>query len=508
LLIEELEKARKERERTVPIDRVPAFRDDALVLGAGSVLLAAGDSPERPRGVGGADEARLLVLLSAAYNRRIGAEVLGHLRRAEARWRDGDLALASVHLALTGLGSLPSPRESSRRLFLAGCLIDSGWSTDTVLKALDLEVGSDQLRRVYNPDQPRVSAGNGRESGQWTAENEGSGAGSEQASLPSAPSSLSGDATTQSEHAAPSAEDAGVDALAGVTLSPAQEQAAREAAEQAIRALKAAAETSLERLSQEQIAILARLAAKVPAVVVFAGVLLTPTNATLDEENAVPGRPGFFYEHLPGEVGWRVTYVNDRGEGVEVSAGPDGMYRDAHGQPFGRLLPNGAILFATSGTLPDQTKHPPPEVCPAPTKDKFGQGPGSRSTAYANQMKHLLNPEAPTPNGYGRALPNASRATGIVIFDDCWLLDGGMFEYKGPGYAGLINASANSDKPWKFQRDWIDQSLDEVTSAQPGRQVVWLFAEPESAQYASNLFHRLDQGREKIVVGVFPYLGD
>ena len=108
MLIEELEKAWKERERTVPIDRVPAFRDDVLVLGAGSVLLAAaGNSPERPRGIESADEARLLVLLSAAYNRKIGAEVLGHLRRAEARWRGGDLALASIHLALTGLGSLP-----------------------------------------------------------------------------------------------------------------------------------------------------------------------------------------------------------------------------------------------------------------------------------------------------------------------------------------------------------------------------------------------------------------
>jgi hypothetical protein len=252
---------------------------------------------------------------------------------------------------------------------------------------------------------------------------------------------------------------------------------------------------------------LAGLAATLVGPTVFLGALLTPTNKTIDEENAVPGRPGFFYEHLPGEVGWHVTFVNDRGEGVEVPAGPDGMYRDAHGQPFGRLLPGGAILFTTSGTLPDQAKHDPPEVCPAPAKDKFGQGDGSRSKAYEDQMKRLLNPEAPTPSGFGRPLPNPARPSGIVVFDDCWLFDGDMFEYKGPGYAGLIDASRRAGKTWDYEREWLNESLDQVESDKSGRPIYWMFAEPESAQLAYNLFKRANHGREKIIVGVFPYLG-
>lgn len=510
MLLEELDKAWREREGAVSLEGAPTFRREGLVLGAGAVLIGTDKESGRLLRLDGAAENRLLVLLSAAYGRRVGPEALGHVRRAAARWSEGNAAFASLHLALAGLGPLSNPRGSSRRLFLADRLIEAGADPDTLLRALDFGAGPNTLARAYNPNEPRVPAGSGRPSGQWIS-GDATGTSSDQsepaAAPPPSPAAARGRPPSESPGKAPSAEDAGVDALA-VTVSPSQEAAARAAAERALKALRIASKVGLEGLSDEELISLGGLAATLVGPTVFLGVLLTPTNKTIDSEQPVPGWPRFFYEHLPGEVGWRVTYVNDRGEGVEVSAGPDGMYRDAHGQAFARLLPTGALLFASSGTLPERTKHDTPEVCPLPTPDKFGQGPGSRSKAYENQMKPLLNPEAPTPPDHGRALAAPFRKSAIVIFDDCWLLDGDMFEYKGPGYAGLIKASRNSAKLWNFEIRWLNDSLDQVRAAQPGRRVVWMFAEPESAQFAYDLFKREDQGREKIIVGVFPYLGD
>jgi hypothetical protein len=236
-LLEDIEKAWRERESAFPLERIPTFRDNGLVLGAGSILLAA--NPESGRFIrleGGAD-ARLLVLLAAAYRRTIGPEVLGHVRRAATRWREGDAALASVHLALAGLGPLSNPRESARRLFLAERLLGSNAEPVATRQALGIECAQALLHRTYSPDEPRVPAGN------------------------------------------------------------------------------------------------------------------------------------------------------------------------------------------------------------------------------------------------------------------------------GPGYAGQLKYAARSEKSWGFVKDWLDQSLDELASAQSGRHIVWMFAEPESAQFAYDLFHREDKGRENITIAVFPYLG-
>ena len=81
-----------------------------------------------------------------------------------------------------------------------------------------------------------------------------------------------------------------------------------------------------------------------------------------------------------------------------------------------------------------------------------------------------------------------------------------MFEYKGPGYAGLINASTKTGKTWDLESEWLRESFDQVTSDKSGRRVVWMSAESESAQFAYDLFKREDKGRENIIIGVFPYL--
>ena len=136
-----------------------AFDGEFLTLGAGT-RLAKIDAP--------VDQARLGALLAAAHSPPITPSSLRHLLRATERWAD-DKPLALTHLALSGLAKLVNPAEDARRLFLAEALIQAGVQPSALMKALGLGAGPwDEVVDKYNPDQPRVSAGNGPSSGQWT----------------------------------------------------------------------------------------------------------------------------------------------------------------------------------------------------------------------------------------------------------------------------------------------------------------------------------------------------
>jgi cell wall-associated NlpC family hydrolase len=85
--------------------------------------------------------------------------------------REGDTTLALINLALTGLGKLATPEEAARRLSMADGLMATGVDPGYILRALGLELESlgDPMLK-YDPDQPRVPAGNGDTSGQWTGD--------------------------------------------------------------------------------------------------------------------------------------------------------------------------------------------------------------------------------------------------------------------------------------------------------------------------------------------------
>jgi hypothetical protein len=136
------------------------FDGGALVLGAGTVLAKAG-AP--------VDEMGLAARLAAAHGHTVEALPLRHVRRAIETWREGDEALALIHLALSGLAKLARPKDDARRLFMADALLKLGVEPTAVVKTLGLGPASNPLDK-YNPDQPRVAAGNGRVSGQWTSE--------------------------------------------------------------------------------------------------------------------------------------------------------------------------------------------------------------------------------------------------------------------------------------------------------------------------------------------------
>jgi hypothetical protein len=149
---------------TIPISTVLHLTSEGLVLGAGTLLVAAdvarGLSSLRGR------EARVLALLSAAYNRAVPPSVLGNIERAAKSWREGDDSLAYIHLAHAGLPELQEPRNAAQRLFLADELMKAGGKPRTIFEILDLDAAfMDALEKRYNPAEPRVPGGSGRISG-------------------------------------------------------------------------------------------------------------------------------------------------------------------------------------------------------------------------------------------------------------------------------------------------------------------------------------------------------
>jgi hypothetical protein len=149
----------------------PTFDGDELVLGARTNLaVVRRDGVRQGEKSPRVDEARLSALLAIAYGRSISALSLAHARRAVEKMREGDTTMALMNLALTGLGKLTDVVEDSRRLSMADGLMTAGVEPRVILQALELESGAPGGRAAkYDPDQPRVPAGSGRASGQWTS---------------------------------------------------------------------------------------------------------------------------------------------------------------------------------------------------------------------------------------------------------------------------------------------------------------------------------------------------
>ena len=167
MLEEQLREAWQTRARNVPIQSVLHFTPESLVFGAGTVLVPA-DGKRRLQKLRGR-EAQILALLSAAYGKAVSPTVLGNIERAAKSWHEGDDCLAYIHLAHAGLSEPQDPYESARCLFIADALLDSGTSPRAILKALKFDsTYIDLIDKLYNPLEPRVPAGSGRISGQWT----------------------------------------------------------------------------------------------------------------------------------------------------------------------------------------------------------------------------------------------------------------------------------------------------------------------------------------------------
>ncbi len=161
----------RERARLRPPAPAMTITDNGLVLGA-TVL-----APMR-RGAGGISalaidgaEESLPALLSAAYRnayrKAVGGGVLQNIRRATQYWGEGETHLASIELALAGLPPLDDAEQASLHLFLADKLLADGLSSRELMRLSGIDRALlDVIKGDYNPDQPRVPAGN-PDGGQW-----------------------------------------------------------------------------------------------------------------------------------------------------------------------------------------------------------------------------------------------------------------------------------------------------------------------------------------------------
>ncbi len=172
MLFEQLRKQRDAHGSCAPLHAALNFVDDWLVLGAGTRLALAKRGGYAPP----SDDARISALLCAAYERPLEPAALRYVRRAIVKHSEGDATLALMHLAMTGLWPLKQPKQAAYRLFMADGLMKAGMTPLDLMRALDLDPAPLDWINKYSPDQPRVPAGNGRPSGQWTRDGAGDAA--------------------------------------------------------------------------------------------------------------------------------------------------------------------------------------------------------------------------------------------------------------------------------------------------------------------------------------------
>ncbi|QUD90544.1 hypothetical protein [Phenylobacterium montanum] len=263
----------------------------------------------------------------------------------------------------------------------------------------------------------------------------------------------------------------------------------------------------LQNLSREALLRLALIAARFSAPTVFLGVLFIPTNKTSpEEEYPVPGHPGLRVGRLVGETGWRIIYNDDQGDEQAILQQPDGTLHDPKGQIVGRVLPNGHVAIDLAAVAPDHVDEKEPRYCPAPVKDKYGGGPDSVARAYEDQVKHFVNPEAPTPSGWAVALPNPGNIAMPVTFDDCRHSTGAMIEAKGPTFTDLLRRAAKSKFLDSVDQKTLKQALNQIAAA-GSREIQWYFADAEAAEHVRSLFKKFEGMSERIEIFVLPYKG-
>jgi len=149
------------------VHRSLTMTDAGLILGRETILPIAMAGAAGVSSLSVDDEANARAMLTVAYERRpVPKRTVAQMRRAVDLWRQGEKALAQLHLAFIGL---PDVDECvAYRLLLAKKALEAGVSPEALIKAVGFNQTALDFEK-YNRDQPRVPAGQGRESGRWTS---------------------------------------------------------------------------------------------------------------------------------------------------------------------------------------------------------------------------------------------------------------------------------------------------------------------------------------------------
>ncbi len=448
-----------------------------LVLGAATLLARMDrDGHGISRLADEEERERLLALLSVVQRRPFSANKLPWISASLDDWQRGEKAVAHIRLAQAHLPRLIDIHDAYR-LFLAETLLDQGMTPRALMKALGLDASPLDLIK-YDPDQRRVPAGNGRESGRWGP----GGGGSSQA-----------------------------------FLAPAAGAAAR-----------AGARTLLAGAMPSALEALTTFAARFSVPTAVLGALFIPTpNSGGVTQGALPDAPGVRFKQDGPAGTLRLTATAADGSSVIVAAqNRGGIYVDVRtGEPLGRNL--GGQLYLDSDSVqnairaglapgqeltPDErpgSKDDDPKLCPAPELDT-PHGSSERAKDYEDDVHARVNPLAPLPRGYGVNLLDP--ATGrIVYYEDCFryagdLVDGEMqkgdlAEAKGLGYEWRIRAGGDRRKEALEELE-VQAQKQLRTADAVGRGLKWYFAEPYAADQVRDYFR--DHGLERIIVAAMP----
>jgi hypothetical protein len=209
--------------------------------------------------------------------------------------------------------------------------------------------------------------------------------------------------------------------------------------------------------------------------------------------------PGVSYAWNRDESTLHLTYDSPDGGRSTFSAQlEDDVFRDARGQIIGRVLPDGTIAIDTAAVSADLAQDDQPKLCPAPGPDR--PGGSERGRDYEDYVKSVVNPDNPTPRGWGYQLPNPEQSSAPVYYDDCQQSTGMMVEAKGE-YAGVLAFQPGNDS---ISADWLDQPAAQIAAA-GGRPIRWYFAEPETEAFAKKLFESAGGGRDRIETKVLAW---
>ena len=494
MLHEQLRNAWHARKSAVPISPVLNLTPEGLVLGAGTVMVPA-VGPRRLRSMRG-QERRVLALLSAAYGKAVAPSVLGNIERAAKAWSEGDDCLAYIHLAHARLGELGDVCDAAQRLFIVDGFMKAGMSPRAVFEALRVTPAYiDAVEKFFNPDEPRVPAGSGRTSGQWTREL----GGDEQGMTEEEDQAEAQRAGREGPN--PTATEPTINGRSLSLLGPTP-AVAPESSSVATYLLSWMADLDAPKIAELAIYASRVLAPVAGAAAVF-GILFVPSPNNIRVEGDVTGVPGLRYSWNRDELTLHFTY-DHAGTQQTFAAYLDGdKFRDEDGNVIGHVIGENNVAVDLFALLPDLVKkRDEPRMCPAPEPDVPGSDRGLQyeedlAKQYEDFLKPLINPDAPTPSGYSYYLPYPEPRKEPVSYDDCQRKTSILFEFKGY-YGGLLAFDSNA------RVSFLNQSLRQI-EASGGRPVVWIFADREDAVRTQKLFENAGGGRQYITIVYVPW---
>jgi hypothetical protein len=381
----------------------PVFPDNVLYFSGAGLTLGGRVLAQHPvmafdrmRGDRVASD-RLDALLALAFRKKLAPHLLRHIEVAAAHSRRGDHVQANIRLAMARLTYIPEPAQIGLRLDLADKLLSGGMPARVLLRELDLEP-PETLARDYNPDQPRVPAGSGAESGRWTS-GAGGGQSPEEAKPPARVPRL------------PEA----------VPVAGGQEEAKPPVSWQAFAPPAAVPALFDAALEAQKLAALAEFAGAVVAVTGAAavlGLLFVPYQHSDSSSGVLPGDPGTRFEFNREDGSLRLIDMTGSTP-VVIAAGlrdRNGVFYDFNtGIAFARDI--GGVLSFDQAQIDaaaddDDDKAPAPghvandnnpKLCPDPSLDVPNRA-SPRAVAYQKQISALNNPQRPLPEGWGGAL--------------------------------------------------------------------------------------------------------